>query len=143
MVSTSKAVRSSWETSSAYKEKPMLEIPPVQNSSQRVPDIPVYRARPVTSAPPPLNLSTAREEPFRTSPRKQENVSHFTSLEDFLLFAKGNGIVVRDNRDKGGCLWVKADPRIDGVIPNQTFGDHKFKYSSKSKALGGGPGWYY
>ncbi len=80
---------------------------------------------------------------FATSPRTQETISHFTSLEDFLQFARGNGIMVKDNRDKGGCVWVKADQRINGVIQNQTFGDYKFKYSAKSKAMGGEPGWYY
>ncbi len=113
MIGAAKGVRSSGETSSAYKGKPMLNVP------------------------------TAREEPLRTIPRKQETVSRFTRLEDFLQFVQGNGIMVKDNRGKGGCVWVKADPRVDAVIQKQPFGDHKFKYSQKSKALGGEPGWYY
>ena len=121
----------------------MLKMPSEQKTAQRPPDIPVYRAKPVTSTPPPLNVSTAREEPFRTSARQQEAASRFTRLEDFLRFASGNGIMVKDNRGKGGCVWVKADSRIDGMIKNQVFGDHGFKYSAKSKALGGEPGWYY
>lgn len=143
MIKSSPGVRSSWEKSSVYKEKPMLKMPSEQQSAQRPPDIPAYRAKPVTSAPPPLNVSTAREEPFRTASRQQGAVSRFAKLEDFMKFASGNGIMVKDNREKGGCVWVKADPRIDGVIKNQVFGDHGFMYSAKSKALGGNPGWYY
>ena len=51
--------------------------------------------------------------------------------------------MVKDNREKGGCLWIQSDPRIDGMIKDQVFDDRKFMYTAKSKALGGVPGWYY
>ena len=67
----------------------------------------------------------------------------FSSLEEFMTYVADLGIVTKDNREKSGCLWVKADPRIDQILEKQKFGDKRFKYSTKSKTLGGEPGWYY
>ncbi len=142
-VSPSSGVRSSWETSSVYKEKPTIQMPSDRGTSQNIPDIPVYRARPVTGTSPILHIETERKEPLRTATQTSSEAARFSQLEDFLTFVGGNGILVKDNRGKGGCVWVKADPKIDKIIKDQVFEDRKFKYSAKSRAMGGEPGWYY
>ena len=134
-------------TSSGYKAEPMISMPPVYSDtlaratsagSTRVSTLsgaPTLKVRPESSGTSkPVSTAKASANP---------PASRFTRIEDFIIFASGNGVVVKDNRQKGGCLWVKSDPRIDSVIKDQIFEDHGFKYTEKSKALGGVPGWYY
>lgn len=115
--------RSSWETASAYKEKPMVSTPPVQRTTSK--DVPVRRG-----------VQMERNRTESTTPK-------FTRVEDFMEYASENGVPVKDNREKGGCIWIGSDPRINAIIEKQIFVDRGFKYSAKSKALGGNPGWYY
>lgn len=67
----------------------------------------------------------------------------FSSVEDFMQYASSQGLRVKDNREKGGCLWIEDDPRINPMIESLIFNDRRFKLTEKSKALGGKPGWYY
>ncbi len=132
-------------SSSVYKAQPMVNIPqekPVHTGSSTSS---VYKEKPMVQAPPvsqpKTTYTSAAQKPETNKP--VGSAAQFARLDDFMIYLSGNGITVKDNREKGGCLWVKADPRIDGIIKKQIFGDRGFKYSEKSKALGGQPGWYY
>ena len=115
--------RSSWETASAYKGKPMVSSSPVQRTTSM--DTTIRRGAQIE-----------KNSVGNTMPA-------FTWVEDFMRYASENGVPVKDNREKGGCIWIGSDPRINAIIEKQIFVDHGFKYSAKSKALGGNPGWYY
>ena len=125
----------------------MISMPPIYSGTLRNTASSSSTRVPSFSGAPTLEVrsgSGGTSKPVSTAKAStNQPVSRFTRLEDFIIFASGNGVVVKDNRQKGGCLWVKSDPRIDSVIKEQIFGDHGFKYTEKSKALGGVPGWYY
>lgn len=115
--------RSSWETSSAYKDKPMIDTSSKQQAIKSNDQI----------------RKGIQVEKIRTD----NATPSFTRIEDFIKYAGENGVPVKDNREKGGCIWVGSDPRINAIIEKLVFVDRGFRYSAKSKALGGKPGWYY
>ena len=133
---------------SVYKEQPMIRMSSENKTTQKTPDIPVYKARPMVSPPPVMNMPQKSAEPARKGVVVEKNVTinkppTFSRIEDFMAYASRNGVPVIDNREKGGCIWIASDPRFNTYIENMIFGDRGFKYSAKSKALGGKPGWYY
>ena len=126
----------------------MIRMPSENKTTQKTPDIPVYKARPMVSPPPVMNMPQKSAEPARKGVVVEKNVTinkppTFSRIEDFMAYASRNGVPVIDNREKGGCIWIASDPRFNTYIENMIFGDRGFKYSAKSKALGGKPGWYY
>lgn len=94
---------------------------------------------PGTSSPSRIIRKGIQVEKIRTD----NATPSFTRIEDFIKYAGENGVPVKDNREKGGCIWVGSDPRINAIIEKLVFVDRGFRYSAKSKALGGKPGWYY
>jgi len=60
---------------------------------------------------PPIR-NTAQPESGKT----RDAAIRLTSPEEYMNFAREHGIMVKDNREKGGCLWIQSDPRIDGMI---------------------------
>lgn len=112
-------------SSSPYKAQPMVKAPSQNTQAQTV------------------NTQESRQNGRTNSAIDKTTAMNFTRLDDFLIFASGNGVMIKDNREKGGCIWVKADPKINSIIQNQVFGDRKFMYAAKSKTLGGEAGWYY
>ncbi len=104
-------------------------------------------SEPVLEPLKPRGQSTAKPLSHGNHPEEAKNprdsAGKFNTLESFMKYAEQNGVPVKDNREKGGCVWIGSAPGIDPLIKGLIFGDRGFKYSARSKTLGGSPGWYY
>ncbi len=72
-----------------------------------------------------------------------DNISVYSSVDDFLLFIMSKGVLTKDNRWNDGCVWVQADPQIEMIMKKVYIKGRQFKYASKCRAFSGEPGWYY
>lgn len=134
-------------TTSAYKEQPMVGTKSGFGNPPRSSHSSAYKEQPMVQSPSARRSSSDSQQPVRKGVLIEKNrtntVPGFASLEDFMKYASESGARVKDNREKGGCVWISSDPRINAIIEKQVFGDRRFKYSAKSKALDGESGWYY
>lgn len=94
------------------------------------------------------NIRQAREP--EETPEKQENtlkditgIQIYSSVDEFLDYVKSIGVLIKDNRIKDGCVWIKADPLINEIIDKVQIKGRGFKYAIKCRAFDGFPAWYY
>ncbi|MHB1286398.1 MAG: EH signature domain-containing protein [Leptospirales bacterium] len=65
-----------------------------------------------------------RSSPPNLSPKVPDQTQH--SIDRAIILVKQRGLVIQDNRSKGGCVWVKAFDRNDDL--NKFLKELGFKY---------------
>lgn len=78
---------------------------------------------------------------------KPNDPIHFQSIDDLIILLQSMNVPCKDNRPKGGSLWMMSTPPSDSILQNAIVlnADQielKPVRTDKCKAFNGTPGWY-